>query len=138
MKNTWISGLIVAAATVSVVAAPATSHAQSLRDLERLSQQRQKTKNDWRNIAFGAGALGVLGLLRNDSTLTFAGATGALYSAYRYEEDRKSQSKSDRARAAYFSRPYFDRDGYRHTRNTRWKNGKKYFYFSKKRLAGKR
>jgi hypothetical protein len=61
--------------------------------------------------------------------LTFAGAGGALYSAWRYEQDRKSQSQVGRARAAYFSRPYFYRDGHRYTRKTVWKDGKKYYRF---------
>lgn len=93
------------------------------------SSRRQKTKNEWRNLAIAAGALGVLGLLKKDNTLTFAGAAGALYSAYRYEQDRKSQSKIDRARAAYFSKPYFVRNGKRYDRKTVVKNGKKYYQF---------
>src|SRR5207247_2308836 len=68
---------------------------------------RQKKKNEWRNIGTGAGALGLIGLLKGDSTLMFAGGAGALYSAYRYEQDRKSQSKSARARAAMFNKKSF-------------------------------
>jgi len=91
--------------------------------------RRQKTKNEWRNIAIGAGALGVLGLLNHDSTLTFAGAAGALYSANRYEQDRKSQNSQYKARAEYFSRPYFYRDGTRYNRRTVNRNGQKYYQF---------
>jgi len=90
---------------------------------------RQKTKNEWRNIAIGSGALGVLGLLKHDSTLTFAGAAGALYSANRYEQDRRSQSRIGRARAAYFSNDHFYRDGQRYTRKTVRRNGKTYYQF---------
>jgi hypothetical protein len=109
-------------------AAPSASHAQSLDDLIK---RRQDKKNEWRNIAYASGGLAIIGLLRKDSTLTFAGAAGALYSAYRYEQDRKSQSKLARTRAAYFSRPYFYRDGKKFVRKTTWKNGKKYFYFAR-------
>lgn len=94
-------------------------------------QRRQQTKNEWRNIAIAAGVLGVLGLLNDDPTLTFAGAAGALYAAWRYEEDRKSQNAMRRTRAIYFSRPYFYRDGVRYERRTVWKKGKKYYQFCK-------
>ena len=116
---------------VTTMAAPAMVQAQSARDLERLLKHRQDKKNEWRNIAIGAGALGIIGLLKHDSTLTFVGGAGALYSAYRYEQDRKSQSKLARTRAAYFSRGSFTRDGRTYVRKTTWKNGKKYYYFAR-------
>ena len=109
-------------------AAPSVGHAQSLNDLIK---RRQDKKNEWRNIAYVAGGLGIIGLLKHDRTLTFAGAAGALYSAYRYEQDRKSQSKLQRTRAAYFSKPYFYRDGHKFVRKTTYKNGKKYYYFAR-------
>lgn len=93
--------------------------------------RRQETKNEWRNIAIAAGAVSVLGLIKNDSTLTFAGAAGALYAAHRYEEDRKSQNKASRARAYYFSKPYFVRDGRRYERRVVYVKGKKYYRFVK-------
>ena len=93
------------------------------------STRRQQTKNEWRNLAIGAGLIGVLGLLKHDSTLTFAGAAGALYSAYRYEQDRKSQSREARARAYYFSQPYFYRDGVRYDRRTVQRSGQRYYQF---------
>src|SRR5437016_1121197 len=64
---------------------------------------RQQTRNEWRNIAIGAGALGVLGLLNRDNTLAFAGGAGALYSAWRYDQDRRSENRVDRLRSEYFS-----------------------------------
>jgi hypothetical protein len=113
------------------VAAPSIAPAQSLGDLDRAINRRQDKKNEWRNIAIASGGLAVLGLLSKDSTLTFVGATGALYSAYRYEQDRKSQSKLARARAAYFQRGSFTRNGVRYVRKTTWKKGKKYYYFAR-------
>lgn len=101
--------------------------------LQQLSDRRQQTKNEWRNIAIASGALAVYGLLKKDNTLTFAGAAGALYSLNRYEQDRRSQSAIDRARASYFSRPYFTRDGARFNRRTMIKNGQKHFQFVRAR-----
>lgn len=130
MKNNLLK-LMAAGLIATTAVAPVTSSAQSLGDLDRLLKRRQDKKNEWRNIAIGAGAVGILGLLKNDSTLTFAGAAGALYSAWRYEQDRKSQSKLAQTRAAYFSKPYFYRDGVRYNRRVTYKNGKKYYQFVK-------
>ena len=102
---------------------------QSRNDLDRLSDHRQKTKNEWRNIAYLSGGVALLGLLQKDNRLVFAGAAGALYSLYRYEQDRKSQSKIDRLRASYFSQPYFVRDGRRYDRRLVTKNGQRYYQF---------
>lgn len=93
------------------------------------SSHRQKTKNEWRNLAIGSGAVSLLGLVKHDNTLTFAGAAGALYSANRYEQDRKSQSKMDRARASYFGKTHFYRNGHKYVRKTVWKDGHKYYRF---------
>lgn len=91
--------------------------------------RRQDTKNEWRNLAIGAGLVGVLGLLKGDDTLTFGGAAGALYSLYRYEQDRKSQNSHSRARAHYFSQDHFYRDGVRFNRREVNKNGQRYYQF---------
>lgn len=97
--------------------------------LDRLSDRRQQTKNEWRNIAYLSGGVALLGLIQKDNRLVFAGAAGALYSLHRYEQDRKSQSQIDRLRASYFSRPYFERDGRRYDRRLVTKNGQKYYQF---------
>jgi len=123
-KSNLTKGMLALVIGFSALGAPVSAHAQS-------SKHRQEKKNEWRNLAIGSGALGVIGLLRHDNTLFFAGSAGALYSAWRYEQDRKSQSKADRARAAYFSKSYFYRDGHKYTRKTTWKNGKRYYYFAR-------
>ena len=133
MKN-WMKNFtraVVLSAVAMGVAAPSMVQAQSLSDLEKAIKRRQDKKNEWRNIAYVAGGLGVLGLLKKDNTLFFAGTAGALYSAYRYEQDRKSQSKLNRTKAAYFSRTHFYRDGKKYVRKTTYKNGKKYYYFAR-------
>jgi hypothetical protein len=98
-------------------------------ELDRLSDRRQQTKNEWRNLAYLSGGLAVLGLLQKDNRLVFAGAAGALYSLHRYEQDRKSQSRIDRARAYYFSQPYFVRDGRRYDRRLVTRDGTRYYQF---------
>lgn len=125
--KTICAGMLAVVMFSGAVVAPITVSAQSR--LEQESKRRQQKKNEWRNIAIGSGIVGIYGLLKKDNTLFFAGTGGALYSAWRYEQDRKSQSRVDRARAAYFSKPTFYRDGKRYTRKTVWKNGKKYYQF---------
>jgi Ni/Co efflux regulator RcnB len=126
MKTRTIPTNIMAVlAAAACVAAPIAASAQ--RSLEDESHHRQQQKNQWRNIGIGSAALGLFGLLKHDNTLTFAGAGGALYSANRYEQDRKSQSRTDRARAEVFSRRSFDRDGHHYVRRTVHRNGQQYY-----------
>ncbi len=96
------------------------------------AQNRQKTKNDWRNLATAAGGIAALGILKKDPTIAFAGAAGALYSLNRYEQDRKSQSNASRARASVFSQPYVYRDGQRYERRLVTQNGQKYYRFERR------
>lgn len=98
----------------------------------READRRQQTKNEWRNLAYVGGAVALLGLLEKDSRLVFAGAAGALYSVYRYEQDRKSQNRVDRARAYYFSQPYFYRDGVRYERRLVTRGNDRYYQFVRK------
>ena len=121
-----LSGLMALSMVGGVIATPSFAKAQS-----SASQHRQKTKNDWRNAAYLSAGVAVWGLLKNDPTLTFAGTAGALYSASRYEHDRKSQNRIDRARASMFGRRSFVRDGKSYRRYTTYKNGNKYYYFKK-------
>lgn len=113
----------------SVLFAPATGF--TLEPQSQASKQRQKKKNEWRNITIASGVAGIAGLLTKNGTLTFLGTAGALYSATRYEADRKSQSKMDRDRAALYGRKSFTQNGQRYVRKIKWKNGKKHYYFAK-------
>jgi hypothetical protein len=126
MKTKSIIATLLAAVALGGAVAPAPVAAQSL---TQQSKRRQEKKNEWRNIGIGSAAISLLGLLKGDSTLTFAGAAGALYSANRYEQDRKSQSKVDRARAAMFQKRSYTRNGVRYVRQTVRKNGKTYYRF---------
>ena len=120
------AGFLALIGAAGVMMTPLASSGQSL---EEQSRQRQKQKNTWRNLAYGSGAAAIYGLLKKDNTITFAGAAGALYSLHRYEQDRKSQSKIDRARAAAFGRRSYTRNGVRYVRKTVRKNGKTYYQF---------
>ena len=123
-----LCNIVVSAALVGSVGAFTIAPAYSA---SPQTSHRQKTKNDWRNLSYLAGAAGIYGLLKGDKTLFFVGAAGALYSANRYEQDRKSQNKTNRARASMFSKTSFTRDGVRYVRHSKMKNGKKYYYFVK-------
>src|SRR5438105_1254111 len=91
-----MSGFMAAAVLAGAVATPLPAAAQS--------RHRQNTKNTWRNVAIGSGAVGLYGILKGDPAVALVGGAGALYSLNRYEHDRKSQSRADRARAAYYGR----------------------------------
>lgn len=125
--KTMLAHAVAVAAVGSMTLMPMTAAAQSRKD------HQQTNKNNWRNLTIGSGLLGLFGLLKGDKTLFFLGTAGALYSANRYEQDRKSQSKADRARAAIFSKTSFKRDGVTYYRHMKTEKGKRYYYFSKKR-----
>ncbi len=121
-----IAAAIALGTTVGLTAIPSTANAQSLGDLLK---HKQKQKNDWRNLAIGGGALGVLGLFTHNSTLTYLGLGGGLYSAYRYEQDRKGQSKAQQQRAQLFSHKSFNYGGHHYVRKTVWIKGQKHYKF---------
>src|SRR5438477_4007150 len=95
------AGLLAAIMAFAVLALPIMVSAQTL---SQQSDQRQKQKNQWRNIGIGAGALALFGLLKHDKALTLGGAAGAGYSAWRYEQDRKSQAHIDTVRTRRYGR----------------------------------
>ena len=121
-----IAGMMALLMVGGFLASPSTASAQSY-----ASRHRQKTKNEWRNGAYAGAGLGLLGVLNHNSTLTWLGVGGALYSANRYEQDRKSQSRMDRQRAYYFSRNSFRRNGHIYRRYTTYRHGQKYYYFKR-------
>jgi hypothetical protein len=112
----------------SLAIAP-TIQAQSKKSKRAQIQRRQQTQSEWQKFAYGSGAVGLLGVLGRNNTLTFLGAAGALYSAYRMEEDRKSTDRARRQLAELYGRRYVMRNGKRYERRTVWKNGKKYYTF---------
>ena len=61
----------------------------------------QKHKNTWRNVAIGAGAIGLLAL-RHNPVLAVAGLGVAAYSAHRYEVERHHQAVARERREWYY------------------------------------
>lgn len=131
-----IPQLTLAGVMLAGVALPGMAMAQSdlqraAKELQKQVDHRQSTKNDWRNLGYVGGAVGLYGLLKHDNNLAALGIGGGLYSAYRYEQDRKSQSKSAKARAHLFSQRSFDYEGHHYVRHSVRKNGKTFYKFSR-------
>ena len=124
-----LASLTLSFAIMVPTLSPTPAFAQSKKTKQQ--QHRQKQKNDWRNLGYLGGAVGIYGLLKGDKTLAALGLGGGAYSAYRYEQDRKSQSKADRQRAALFSRRSFSYHGHKYVRASGVKHGKKFYYFKK-------
>src|SRR5262245_3993777 len=113
MKFAMVS-MLYAVVLAGGAIAPTAANAQNWErraHRHRIYNERRDHRNECRNIAIGAGALGLIGALEHDDTLYFAGTAGSLYSLYRYDQDRRSHDRVDRFRARYFGRPYFYRDG---------------------------
>ena len=125
MKNRIIASLLLTTALF----AGSVSGVKAQSRLDDASHHRQGTKNQWRNVGIGAGALGIYGLLKHDNALTIAGLGGSAYSFSRYEHDRRSQSKIDRARAARYSRHTIYQNGHRYTRRTVVVNGQRSYRY---------
>lgn len=124
------AGLTLAFAVAVPTLLPADAQAQGRRDRQ---EHRQETKNNWRNLGIAGGAAGVFSLLTGNKTLAALGIGGGLYSASRYEADRKSQNRDSRNRYELFRRDSFDHGGHHYVRQTRTKNGQKYYSFKRTR-----
>ena len=119
-------GLATIAVAATLTSAPTVASAQSNSEQSR---HRQQTKNDWRNAAIASGILGAVGLVKHNDTLAIAGLAGAVYSASRYEHDRKSQSNIDRRRAATYGKKTVWMHGHRYVRKTVYTHGEKGYKF---------
>lgn len=82
-----------------------------------MADSRQSNKNNWRNLAGVGAAVAGYGLLKHNTTATVIGAAGAAYSANRYEQDRRSQDASKRARARYHARQYYYRTHHKYLKH---------------------
>jgi hypothetical protein len=94
-------------------------------------QHKQTQKNNWRNAAYAGAGVAALGLLTHHPVLTAIGVAGGLYSANRYEQDRKGQNAAGRKRAAYFSKKTRVIDGHTYHRVTVKKNGQSYYAYKR-------
>ncbi len=78
---------------------------------------RQNTKNQWRNLAAVGAAVAGYGLLKHNQTATILGAAGAAYSANRYEKDRRSQSQNSDNRGRYHRTYGWNNNNYNNNNN---------------------
>lgn len=99
----------------------------------RDDRNRQNQKNTWRNLGYAGGAVGIYGLLTGNKTVAALGLGGGLYSAYRYEQDRKSQNRDSRGRYELFRRSSFDHNGHHYVRQTKRQGNQNYYYFKRTR-----
>ena len=106
---------------------PMTIKAQS--KSKREIDRRQKTKGDWQQAANISGAAALLGIITKNNTLTYLGAGTSLYSVYRMQEDTKSQNKTRRERARFYSQSHYTHKGVRYDRKLVKKNGQSYYTF---------
>ena len=130
MKNNILKLVTLGLVTCAMVM-PVTINAQSKSKKE--IDRRQKTKGDWQKTANIAGAIAILGQFNKDKTASYLGAGVALYSVYRMQEDSKSQNKTRRERAAFYSREHYTKNGVRYDRKLVKKNGQSYYTYVKHR-----
>lgn len=140
-----ISTLTLGLALAIPTLLPADAMAQSRRNDRRPTRtvvtkkvvqkrdNRQTQKNNWRNLGIAGGAVGVYGLLTGNKTLAALGIGGGLYSASRYEADRKSQNRDEHNRYELFRRTSFDHNGHHYVRKTKKVNGQNSYYFQRSR-----
>lgn len=121
--NTFRSTLLAGAclALMAEATLPALASAPVLPPVQK--------KDEWKNITIASGAAALLGLLTKNGTVTTLGTIGALYSAYRYEQDRKSTDRKARARASLYAKRSVVIDGKRYKRQTVKRHGKTYYRF---------
>lgn len=114
----------------AALAAPGRFERRSDRtSVRQEAQNRQNTKNQWRNLAIAAGGAAAYGVIAKKPVIALAGVVGALYSLNRYEQDRKSQDSAARDRADLYSRSEYYHNGNRYERETVTQYGQKYYRF---------
>ena len=129
MKN-YVLKLVTLSFVASTMILPLTADAQSKSKKKEIAR-RQKTKGDWQRAANIGGVVALLGQMNKDKTASYLGAGTALYSVYRMQEDTKSQNRTKREKAAFYSRQHFTRNGVRYDRKTVNKNGQTYYTYVK-------
>src|SRR5687768_7335753 len=90
MKSKTLTTLGIAATMALSAAAAPAAMAQT---------DRQKDKNNMRNLGTGLGGAAVIEALRGNHTNALILGAGAAYSAKKYEDARKAQRKEDSRRA---------------------------------------
>jgi len=62
----------------------------------------QNNKNNWRNIAIGAGTATIYGATQHNNTVALLGALGTAYSLKKYEDARHEQSVNNSRRYYHY------------------------------------
>ena len=83
----WITPVATLALMGTMVAVPVSSFAQGRDWGYGYQQHRQNQQNQWRNLAIGSAAVGVLGMITHNDALGVLGLGGAAYSGYRLSQD---------------------------------------------------
>lgn len=128
MKNRTFTTTLALCAALSL-AAPTHAFDFGQKSKRTNKSHRQAKQTEWKDIGIASGVAALLGLVTKNGTVATLGTVGALYSAYRYEEDRKSSRRSDRARAELYSKSSVTIDGHKYKRQTVNRRGKKYYRF---------
>lgn len=81
-----IKSLIAAAGILAVGALPTVASADHWHDAHH--HRIHDSGNGWRDLSILGGVAGIAGVVTHNSTLAAVGLGGALYSGYRYEQDR--------------------------------------------------
>ena len=116
LKSTSIALLGLTGLMAGGLVAPTVVHAAPKTE----GAKRQEKKNNWRNLGAAGAAIAGYGLLKGNKTATILGGAGAAYSANRYENERKNQSKRSADRARY----------HRSNDSTYTENGRKYYTYN--------
>lgn len=85
--------------------------------------------DEWRFLISTFGFLTDLNRLERDDTLYFDGDYGSYYPVYEYEQDCRSSNRLARARADFFARTFFIRDGHRFDRRVVTNHGERCYQF---------
>ena len=129
-RNSGIAAGIAALMTVAAMAGSAApASASGLSDLlgggGNKRQSRQGDKNNMRNLGIGLGAAAAYSALKGKGTQALVLGAGAAYSAKKYDDARKAQSKADSRedRRYRYSRRDDDRN-YRNSSSNRYSNNR--------------
>lgn len=119
MKKFFKTGTLALLAVALLV--PATADAQRRR--------RQETRSEWQKLGYAGAALGILGQLSKDKTLSYVGTLGGLYSLYRFNEDSKAIDRDRQLRAQFWGQSSVMRNGVRYNRKIVHRHGQDYYTF---------
>jgi hypothetical protein len=87
--------------TMTAAAVAAAFMSSLMASSAAMAQDRQKDKNNMRNLGIGLGAAAAHQALKGKTTNALILGAGAAYSGKKYEDARKAQRKQSRQRYGY-------------------------------------